>query len=92
MTHTRHNLVYLGQMQGEFGGSYPAHWCRTCGAFIAGIGSHGYEMLPERAGRARNLPVTYVADKPRRSKKALGRGLASLMGASGPKALPGSDR
>ena len=80
-THHTHQLVYVGQLQGDHGGTYPLHWCRDCGALREGLSIGIAELLPEwTRERARNATcweyVTSTVIRPKR--RALGRGLLEI--------------
>ncbi len=93
-THT-HQLVYVGELQGEYGGSYPCRHCRDCGTLVLFTVGSTYEMIPEFArGRVEGSRVEMVPQKLPSKKppeRVLGRGLVELMaGAKVPAKFPGS--
>ncbi len=88
-----HQLVYVGMLQGEYGGSYALRWCRVCGTLIEFLGNQAAELIPARTKDAKGAKYEYVKTPAARSKpkaRALGRGLRELMASSvTPKKLPG---
>ena len=78
-----HPTVYLGQMAGEYGGTYPIRWCRECGTVFMFSGNHAYELVPEWVeSKVKESKITYVRDEPKPKKlpqRVLGRGLRELM-------------
>ena len=72
-----HQLVFVGQIRGEYGGSYDLRWCRDCGTIIEDFGNGtAMEMTPGDVQK--NLPFEIVSGVARRSRKALGRGLRDI--------------
>lgn len=82
----QHKLVYLGQLKGEYGGSYALYQCRECGAtFELFEGAHYAVFYPEwtrdRATQGKET-ARYASDKikPKSWKRipALGKKLVEI--------------
>lgn len=80
----KHSYVYLGNLQGELGGSYPIYHCSYCGTLMENFSRSVAILVP---GLAKTQGVT-VEDKfefskrktsGRPQKRVLGRGLVELM-------------
>ena len=93
VTNHIHQLVYVGMLQGEYGGSYALRWCRDCGTLIEFIGNQAAELVPTHALNFKKAKYEYVKTPVARSKpkaRALGRGLRELMASAvTAKTLPG---
>ena len=80
MTDHVHQLVYVGQLKGEHGGSYPCRHCRECGTLVMFSGSSTFEMVPRMFRTvASAAPQVFVSGRQRGPRRALGRGLLDLM-------------
>lgn len=86
-----HQLVFVGRIQGDYGGDYPLYWCRDCGTLIERLSGGDAELLPVTAKHHTNAPVKYDAVRLLPMYRRLGTGLAELM-ADRPtaKKLPGA--
>ena len=86
-THHTHQLVYVGQLEGAYGATYPLRWCATCGALYEGLDAGMAELLPEWtrdrvigadwewSAKTRN---DYGRTPARAKRQALGRGLLEI--------------
>lgn len=82
----KHRLIYVGRLQGEFGGDWPIHWCDVCGAVVEFLRSGKMAFLiPEVSAemnenfsvKGAEYPKTRSNFKP--SETVLGRGLKDLL-------------
>ncbi len=98
MNNHTHQLIYIGELAGEYGGTYSLRWCVECGTLVGFLKSGTGEVVPEFAKKifdhtkAKYAMVhrPLVSSVKRSGSNVLGRTLNELM-ARGPKArkLPG---
>jgi len=79
MSH-KHEVIFIGDVKGEFGGTYPLRWCRICGTLLGFMSGGIAEMNPLMyKPENKELDYKFVDIKPsKKSKNVLGRGLIEL--------------
>lgn len=81
-----HAAVFVGRIEGEYGGSYPLYWCRDCGTLIEIFSSSRAVMSPTMwEAQVKNAKTRFTSEKlpakkgkSRKAGRALGRGLIEI--------------